>query len=270
MQPADDSYALGHSSRELKRLGRQAEIFGDMTRQIMTRAGISPGMRVLDLGSGAGDVSFIISELVGPTGSVHGIDISPAAVGAATARAAAGGLKNVTFETANMAAFPGYGEFDAVTGRFLLMHVPDAGPVLAGIARAMRKGALLAFAEFDLDTVTASRELALFRTCVDMIIGVYKRAGFEPNMGSKLYDAYRAAGLAPDLAAFTRVGAGDAAGVEFLVESVRSLLPAMEKVGVATAAAIGIDTLGERLTAEAAAADACVFYPRLVGAWART
>jgi hypothetical protein len=148
------------------------------------------------------------------------------------------------------------------------MHMPDPGAVIGSIARRMRQRALIAFAEFDLNTASTTQEVPLFRRNVDRIIATYQRAGFEPNMGSKLYDAFRSAGLAPALAAFTRAGEIDATGVEFLVESMRSLLPAMEKVGVATAAEVDLPTLGERFAAEAAGI--CVFYPRLVGAWAWT
>ncbi len=44
----------------------------------------------------------------------------------------------------------------------------------------------------------------------------------------------------------------------------------MGKLGIATPEEIGIDTLYERLTAEAGAGEHCIFYPRLVGAWATT
>jgi hypothetical protein len=90
-------------------------------------------------------------------------------------------------------------------------------------------------------------------------------------MGSRLHATFRAAGLEPKLFGLTRVAdRTDRAAFDFLAESVRSLLPAMEKVGMATSADIGVDTLSDRLADEAAATDACIFYPRFVGAWART
>jgi ubiquinone/menaquinone biosynthesis C-methylase UbiE len=265
-----ESYVLGHSGRELKRLGRQAAIFADMTREVLQRAGVRPGMRVLDLGCGVGDVAFISADLVGSTGSVVGIDLSPVAVATATERAASSGLDSVSFQVADMTAFDRYADFDAVTGRFLLMHLPDPGAAIAEIARQVRPDTVIAFAEFDLATAATSRQMPLFAQCVGWIIAAYTRAGFEPNMGSKLYAAFRSAGLTPQLSGFTRAGAVDADGLEFLVESVKSLLPAMEKVGVATADDVDVATLGARLMAEATAADGCVFYPRFVGGWSRS
>ena len=54
---------------------------------IFAEAGIRPGMRVLDLGCGAGDVTFVAADLVGPDGSVVGVDRSPQALARAQLRA---------------------------------------------------------------------------------------------------------------------------------------------------------------------------------------
>jgi SAM-dependent methyltransferase len=89
--------ALGHPRQELARLVRQAEVFAPFTRQLFQEAGIGPGMRVLDVGSGAGDVSFLAAELVGRTGHVVGADISSTAVEYAMYRAEQLGLTNVEF-----------------------------------------------------------------------------------------------------------------------------------------------------------------------------
>lgn len=80
-------YALGHSSRELDRLTFQASVFASFTSQLFVQAGIKPGMRILDVGSGSGDVSFLAAELVGEGGHVLGVDRSAAAVERARGRA---------------------------------------------------------------------------------------------------------------------------------------------------------------------------------------
>ena len=80
-------YAPGHSSRELDRLSFQGSVFAPFTRQLFTQAGIQPGMRVLDVGSGSGDVSFLAADLVGEGGHVLGVDRSAEAVQRARVRA---------------------------------------------------------------------------------------------------------------------------------------------------------------------------------------
>jgi hypothetical protein len=47
---------LGHSGSEVERLQVQARLIGPITKRIFQEAGIAPGMRVLDVGSGAGEV----------------------------------------------------------------------------------------------------------------------------------------------------------------------------------------------------------------------
>ena len=65
MTKAQPAYVLGHSDRELDRLTTQARMFEPFTRQLLLQAGICPGMRVLDVGCGSGDVSFLAAGLVG-------------------------------------------------------------------------------------------------------------------------------------------------------------------------------------------------------------
>src|SRR5215472_8935858 len=91
------SYALAHSEEELDRLSRQARAFEPFTRQLFQEAGITTGMRVLDVGCGSGDVAFLATDLVGPSGEVIGADRADAAVNRATARALARDIGNVRF-----------------------------------------------------------------------------------------------------------------------------------------------------------------------------
>ena len=56
------SYILGHSEAEILRLQTQANILRPITERLPRSAGIRLGMRVLDLGSGAGDVAMLAAE----------------------------------------------------------------------------------------------------------------------------------------------------------------------------------------------------------------
>src|SRR3954452_22356543 len=94
---ADPAYALAPSQDEYERLGRQAAFLRGTTERLFRAAGLAPGMRVLDVGSGSGDVALLAAGLVGPQGEVVGVDVDPAVLRVAAGRAESLGLANVRF-----------------------------------------------------------------------------------------------------------------------------------------------------------------------------
>src|SRR5262252_3747331 len=112
----EHNYILGHSEAEIRRLQMQAAILRPITERLLRGAGIEPGMRVLDVGSGAGDVALLAAELVGPSGSVIGIDRDARSVALAAHRANLEGLTWAEFRETTVEAFTGGGSFDAVVG----------------------------------------------------------------------------------------------------------------------------------------------------------
>lgn len=87
----------------MRRLAAQANVLHTQpTRSLFQEASLSAGMRVLDVGCGAGDVSFLAAEFVGPSGTVLGIDSSSRALDTARLRADRAGLGNVAFLEADL------------------------------------------------------------------------------------------------------------------------------------------------------------------------
>jgi ubiquinone/menaquinone biosynthesis C-methylase UbiE len=148
---SDDAnhYVLGHSDRELERLHRQAQLINPITRHILVEAGLSPGMRVLDVGSGAGDVAFLAAELVGPSGQVVGVDRSSIALARARSRAEEKALGNVTFHDGELSAMVFGQLFDAAIGRYVLCFQPDPVALLRETSRFVRPGGIILFHEAD-------------------------------------------------------------------------------------------------------------------------
>jgi ubiquinone/menaquinone biosynthesis C-methylase UbiE len=263
------SYVLGHSEQELARLERQAEIFSVETRDWLRRAGLKTGMRVLDVGCGVGDVSMIAAEMVGSTGAVLGIDNAASALPIATARATRAGYDWLRFAEADLFEFAPDEKFDAVIGRFILMHLPDPGAALVRLRGLVNDGGVVTFIEMDIAETAAVPPMPLLEQCIGWILKTYREVGAEPNMGLKLYAAFRAAGLTPRLSGATRIESGPNSIVYgFAAQTLFSLLPAMERLGIASAADIGIETLADRLRAAAIAGDHCILMPRIIGAWA--
>lgn len=262
-------YLLGHSRPELERLRRQAAVYTAFTEDVLSSAGLRAGMHVLDVGCGVGDVSFAAARLVGPGGSVRGIDRSAAALEVGRARAEADRLQLVRFDLADIDDADD-ARYDAVIGRFILLHRLDPVATIASLAGRLRPGGVIAFVEMDLSTASVVPPMPLFAETMRWMREVYARDGFHVDMGSALYGSYCAAGLEPQLLGTVRVEGGpDAYAYDYVADTVRSMLPRLKSLGIATADEVGVDTLAARLRSEALAGAHCFFYPRMIGAFAR-
>ncbi len=264
-----EGYALGHSRRELQRLSAQARMFEPFTRRLLEQAGLARGMRVLDVGSGNGDVAFLAAELVGPEGEVTGTDTAPAAVETANERARQNGYANVTVVHGNPTELSFTAPFDAIAGRLVLMHQPDPAGMLRKLTRILRPGGIVAFQEFDIFGARSYPLVPLYEQCMEWIRRTFERTGTDSQMGLKLHATFVAAGLpAPSLCLDAGIwGGGENPAAYMVSEVIRSLLPALEKFGITTAQEVQIDSLRERLQNEILAAGAVVSSPSLIGAW---
>ena len=244
-------YALGHSDRELDRLSAQARLIDPITRQFFREAGIARGMRVLDVGSGAGDVAFLLAELIGDTGEVVGVDRAPGAL--AVARARASSRRNVSFREGDPATMPFERGFDAVVGRYVLQFQPDPVAMLRALTSHLHPGGVVAFHELDWDGVRSFPPSPTYDQCCRWIVETLRMLGAETRMGIKLHSTFVAAGLpAPSMRLGAVVGGGvnSADCLKLVTDLVEMLLPDMGRLGVATAADIGVETLSERISRE--------------------
>ena len=265
-------YELGHADRELERLNHQAQLVGPFTLQVFREAGIGPGMRVLDVGSGAGHVALLAADLVAPEGEVVGTDKAAAAVAAAQARAKARALSRVSFREGDPATMTFEQPFDAVVGRYVLMFQRDPVGMLRGVARHLRPGGVIVVHEPDWTGARSLPPAPTYERCNHWIIETFKQLGTETQMGAKLYAAFVAAGLPGPLMrefAIIRGGLGAAPWLHQTAELVRTLLPEMERTGVATAVEVDIETLGERLQREVTAGGGTIIGRSEIGAWSR-
>jgi ubiquinone/menaquinone biosynthesis C-methylase UbiE len=269
-EPISHFYAPGHSERELDRLSTQARMFEPFTRQLFLEAGLLPGMRVLDVGCGSGDVALLANELVGPTGAVVGIDRAPDAIARAKARAENRRLSNVQFVEGDPTLTRFGQTFDAIIGRLILMYYADPISALRKLLEHLRPGGLVAFQEFDASGCKSHPASPTYQRCADWIIRTLQLSGADSHVGLKLYRIFRSSGLsAPVLRLDGAISGGPTAPYEAVAEVVRSLLPAMEKFGIATAAEVEIDRLALRIRDEVLTQDGVIVAPLLIGAWAR-
>lgn len=266
------NYALGHTSHERNRLLRQATILHGWTAEFFRSAGITPGMRVLDVGSGMGDVSLLAAEF----GAVHvtGVDYDATLVERARARVAEQGLNHrVDFVQSNIFTYTTEQRFDAVVGRYILPHVTDPVALLRHISGYVRPGGLIVLHEVDFGTpIDTWPHAPLWTSSYGLLAECFRQVGKCPDVGKRLTRIFLDAGLAsPSLQGVVSVGGGSGSYLyDWLAETVRSLLPVIEKHSIASASDIQIDTLAERLEAEAITLGCQLIGPTQYGAWITT
>jgi len=265
------AYVLGHSAEELNRLIDQARLFGELTEDVFVRAGIGPGMRVLDVGCGAGDVSFLLARMVGPSGAVVGVDRAEDAVAMANARAQAMGLAQVSFSQGDLEDISLDQPVDAAVGRFVLMYSPEPSIALRRVAANVRAGGIVAFQEMNVAEAKSFPYVDLFEQSMRWIIETLDREKVKNLMGLGLYRTFVEAGLPPpQMIMGARVeGSSDSLGYQIVAQVVKSLLPVMEKLGIANEKEVQIETLAQRLRDEVISRGAVIVLPPLVGAWTR-
>lgn len=264
------AYVLGDGNAEHARLERQAGALQDLTRTLLTAAGVSPGMRVLDIGCGMGDVSLLASELVGPAGRVTGIDRDTAALAKAKARAEAAGAANVTFLAGDIVGSDLPRGFDAIVGRLVLMYVPDASALLRELKAKVVHGGVMAFHEIVLPYARSVPPVPCFEDAIAKMCETFAGAGANPTMGLSLDRAFRDAGLLPlSTGGVVMDGQGEGFCPAWVAQTAGSLLPAMVRLGVSTESDMDVATLEDRVRSGAREASSIILGPLMVGTWAR-
>jgi SAM-dependent methyltransferase len=270
--PEEQGYSLD-ADVDRTRLVDQARIIDRMSERYMREAGIVPGMRVLDLGSGMGDVALLAGRLVGPDGLVLGVERSPEMLAAARERIDALGVRNVELVEGDVTQLPELGgrPFDAAVGRLILMHVADPAAVLSAAAALVRVGGPVVAMEYDTGWLPSHPTVALWDQTVDMVRAALVGAGMHARMGLELRGAFLEAGLpAPTMRSEQDVGGGpEWTGYEALAETARAALSLITADGLASAEEVDIDSLATRLRAAVVAGGGVAASPVLVGAFAR-
>jgi SAM-dependent methyltransferase len=273
---AQETYPFQSSEEERQRLIAQDGVVAASTQRLFEKAGITLGMRVLDIGSGAGDVAFMAARLVGPRGNVIGIDRDPAQTAFAAHRAEAAGLINVRFVTGDFRQIDLNPPVDAIVGRLVLMYAADPIEALGRAIRNLRAGGIVALQESVIDydgPILIEPADCLAAKVVEWFRAGFKHAGVQARMGMRLFGLMREAGLLPsieiDMSVPIQPGP-EGALFRILAALVRSQMSAIVTSGVATEAEIDIDGLEQRLIADAPVCGVVgYFHSGHVGVWAR-
>jgi ubiquinone/menaquinone biosynthesis C-methylase UbiE len=270
--PVED-YVLGNSVQEQERLKLQGRFLEKWTERFLLSAGLKPGMSVLDLGCGMGDVSLLAARLVGTTGRVTGIDRDLVIIEKARERAHEEAVgAEIDFIQAELLTFHAERSFDAVVGRYVLFFQPDPAAAIVHAAKQVHSQGIVVFHEMDLaNQVRSSADGTLFEKMWALIAETERRAGVWVDVGLRLTRLFLDAGFPwPAIEAAVPVGGEPGSFIyRWVTETLRSLLPRIEQFGLASADELQLDTLVARMETEAVSLHTQLNGPLQFGAWAR-
>jgi len=150
-------------------------------------AGIKPGMRVADLGCGAGKTTFHLNKLVQPAGSTVGVDVAPQRIQYAEMRYSHAGIEYVRRDIRH--PLEDLGMFDFIWVRFVLEYYRlESFDIVKNISKILKPGGILCLIDLDSNCL---RHFGLSRRLETVLLDLMKiledRFNFDPFAGIKLY-----------------------------------------------------------------------------------
>jgi SAM-dependent methyltransferase len=189
-------YTIGSNPAERDRLRRQSDELWTHSQALLDRAGVKPGWCALDLGCGPRGTLELLSERVGVTGRVTGLDFNHEHVSQARELVDERKLRNVEVMQgdARHTGLPA-ASFDLVHARLLLVTIPDPTAVVAEMVRLARPGGWVVSDEADCSTHICYPPNAAWDRLADIFLAAFRLDGADPDLGRRLSGLFRAAGL---------------------------------------------------------------------------
>jgi SAM-dependent methyltransferase len=185
-------YPIETRKGEIERLGMQADAIAPDARVLLDRIGVATGWRCLDLGCGPRGITDLLSEYVGPTGQVVGLDRNEEFLAHGRAHAPS----NVAFRhgEAGNTGMPS-GSFDLVHMRFVAGTTSNPVALLREAVRLARPGGIVAAQEPETDTMCCYPPHPAWDKLMAVMEAVFVSIGADVHIARRLHTLFGRAGL---------------------------------------------------------------------------
>ena len=185
-------YLLSQGQADVHRLGILNQVYGPPTEAILLELGLKPGLHVVEIGCGSGNMTCWLAQQVGPTGRVTGIDFSPDAIVQARQQATSRGLTNIDFATGDVNALtlPPH-SFDIAYCRCVLMHQRQPELGLGQMARLVRPGGFVLCEELDLSRCFFDPPAPHMTRMMELQVAIGERHNASYRLGSRLNSLFQ-------------------------------------------------------------------------------
>jgi len=260
-------YVIRGGEQGRARSGIIARALWPDTERLLVTAGLTSGMRCLDVGCGGGDVTFGMARMVGPSGHVTGIDLDDVKVQLGRREAEREHLGNVDFRVASVDQLEDVAAFDLTYSRFLLTHLPHPAAALRRMVRATRTGGVVVVEDIDHSGIFSHPPCPALEQHVSLYNRVVRLKGADPELGSKLPALFRQVGLSGAHLSHVQPVFLDGEAKRVHQITLENIAAALVASSLATDAEL--ETLIRALDEFVERADTIVSFPRVFQVWAR-
>lgn len=185
----ENSYIIGVGKNDEDRLLLLNELFGRTSKDLLLKAGLKPGMHVLEVGCGTGNMTKWIAKQVGDNGHVTAVDISSEQLQIAEENCSES--NNITFIASSLFDLKKTKQFDLIYSRFLIMHLQNPFKGLQHLTQLLKPNGVLVSEEATNSITACYPESPIFKKYREMVMALFKKNNIDYDIGEKLYSYFQ-------------------------------------------------------------------------------
>ena len=181
----ENNYIIGVGKDDEERLSLLNELFGKTSKDLLLKAGLTPGMRILEVGCGTGNMTRWIAKQIGDNGHVTAVDISPEQIQIAKENCSQS--NNITFVESSLFDLNTSIKFDLIYSRFLIMHLPNPFEGLQYLTQLLKPNGILVSEEATNSVTACYPESSVFKQYRQLVMALFTKKNIDFDIGEKLY-----------------------------------------------------------------------------------